>query len=281
MQTISKLEKKNILITGGSMGLGLEIAKAFVSHKCNVMICSRNKTDLDNALITLDETRECREQIIHGEICDISSPKHVDELFNNTKEHFGSLDVLVNNAGIQGPIGIIDNIEWDLWCKTINVDLIGTAYCMRKAISFFRCQGKGGRIINLSGGGATGSRPNYSAYAAAKTGVVRLTECLADEVCNYGIYIFAVAPGALNTRMLDETLRAGIEAVGEDEYNKALKRFEEGGTPMKKATDLVCFLATEDSNMFNGRLISAVWDDWINESREVIDEHRYKLRRIV
>lgn len=280
MRKIS-LAGKNGIITGGSRGLGLEIAKAFVTHGSNVVICSRSNDELAEAVSILNDCKQDKEQLIGCIKCDICSQDEVDKLFDFATNTLGAINVLVNNAGIQGPIGTIDNNDWEYWCDTIKVDLIGTAYCMRKAIAIFKEQNTGGRIINLSGGGATGSRPNYSAYAAAKTGVVRLTESLADEAKEYGIYINAVAPGALNTRMLDETLEAGADAVGLDEYNKAIDRSKNGGSSLVNAAELICYLGSDASNKYNGRLLSAVWDDWMSESDDNIENDKYKLRRIV
>jgi 3-oxoacyl-[acyl-carrier protein] reductase len=119
---------------------------------------------------------------------------------------------------------------------------------------------KRGKIINLSGGGATAPRPNFSAYGAAKAGVVRLTETLADELMSFNIQVNAIAPGAVNTQMLDEVLAAGVEAGAE--LSAAERRKHEGGTPPSLAAELAVFLASTYSDSLTGKLISAVHDDW-------------------
>ena len=126
--------------------------------------------------------------------------------------------------------------------------------------------------------------PNLSAYAVSKAGVMRFMETLAGEVASFNIDVNAVAPGALNTRLLDEVLAAGPEAVGEAFYQASIKQRDSGGTPLTKGADLCIYLATEESDKITGKLISAVWDPW-----EKLHEHRdelqstdiYTLRRIV
>jgi len=109
----------------------------------------------------------------------------------------------------------------------------------------------GGKIINISGGGATGPRPDFSAYAAAKCALVRLTETLAEELKADHIDVNAVAPGAMNTRMLEQLLAAGPQAASR-EYADALRRRREGGTPPEKAAALVALLASSLTDGITG-----------------------------
>ena len=140
----------------------------------------------------------------------------------------------------------------------------------------------GGKIVNISGGGATSPRPDFSSYAAAKCALVRLTETLAEELKEDRIDVNAVAPGAMNTRMLDELLSAGPDAAPR-EFADALKRKREGGTPPDKAAGLVAMLASSLSDGITGKLISAVWDDWeqLPQRREELKKSElYTLRRV-
>ena len=117
-------------------------------------------------------------------------------LFAAAANAFGKLDIVVNNAGVYGPMGSIETIDWDEWVQAIAINLNGLVYCCRKAVEAFKPQ-RYGKIINLSGGGATNPLPGISAYAASKAAVVRFTETLALEVKEFGIDVNAVAPGAL------------------------------------------------------------------------------------
>lgn len=266
------LKNKNAIITGASRGLGATIAKEFIANGANVLLCARDENALEAVKHELQLVAVCPEQCISTCVVDISIPEQVDHLISRAKETFSSIDILVNNAGIQGPIGFMEQLEWLRWRETIEIDLLGPAYLIYKILPIMKRQ-RAGKIINLSGGGATGPRANYSAYAVAKTGLVRLTETIAQETAAFGIDINAVAPGAMNSRMLEETLAAGETAVGKTEYAKAMKQKESGGTPPETAAKLCTYLASEKSNGISGRLISAVWDDW-----EQLDERWHELK---
>ena len=141
-----------------------------------------------------------------------------------------------------------------------------------------------GKIIQISGGGATNPLPNLSAYAASKAAVVRFAETLAEELRAFRIDVNAVAPGALNTRMLDEVLAAGPSAVGQPFYDRMKRQQAEGGTPLEKGAALCGFLASSQSDGITGKLISAVWDPWeeLPSRRSDLDgTDLYTLRRIV
>jgi 3-oxoacyl-[acyl-carrier protein] reductase len=193
------------------------------------------------------------------------------------------VDVLVNNAGIYGPKGESEKVTFGEWARAVETNLFGTFLPCQAAIPQMKQTGRG-KIINLSGGGATNPLPRLSAYAASKAAVVRLTETLAEELREFSIDVNAIAPGALNTRLLEEVLRAGPEAVGHEFYQKSLKQRDSGGAPLDKAARLCVFLASEMSDGITGRLISALWDPWENlhELREQLAKSDiYTLRRIV
>jgi 3-oxoacyl-[acyl-carrier protein] reductase len=126
--------------------------------------------------------------------------------------------------------------------------------------------------------------PRISAYAASKAAVVRFAETLAEEARNDNIFVNAIAPGALNTRLLDEVLEAGPEKVGQDFYNRAVKQKEHGGAPIERGADLAVFLASSASDGITGKLISAIWDPWEtlpNHLAALSQTDIYTLRRIV
>ena len=156
-------------------------------------------------------------QVIKGFECDISDPEKTEKFFSVSINDMNGLDVLVNNAGIYGPIGPSETIGIDQWKKSIDINLNGPFHLCQLAIKYFKIKNQG-KIINLSGGGATSPLPFISSYAASKAALVRLTETLANEVSAYGIEINAIAPGALNTRLLDQVLEAGADSVGNDFY---------------------------------------------------------------
>ena len=162
---------------------------------------------------------------------DVSVPAAVERLVTDALERFSRIDVLVNNAGVSGPMGPTEDVVWDEWEQTVRVNLFGSVLSCRALLPHFRANGYG-KIIQLSGGGATSPRPRLSAYAASKAAVVRFAETLAEEVRGTGIDVNAIAPGALNTRMLDEVIEAGPERVGHSYYERAIEQRVSGGTPL-------------------------------------------------
>lgn len=278
------LKGKKALITGGSCGLGKQITSAYISEGADVCICARTEEDLFRTIEELKKMRISDSQIVTGVRADISNENDVEQLFQYAENNLNDLDILVNNAGIQGAIGSFYNVDWDKWKDTIAVNLYGTANCMRQAICIFLKKMHGGKVINLSGGGATGSRPNFSAYAASKTAIVRLTEIAAEEMKEQNIYINAIAPGAMNTRMTKEVIACGRDFSGEREYESAVKRLDEDDHVMIRAAELAVYLASDKSDGITGRLISAVWDDWKHfheQKDEIMGSELYTLRRIV
>jgi NAD(P)-dependent dehydrogenase (short-subunit alcohol dehydrogenase family) len=211
----------------------------------------------------------------------VYNPDDVSLVVNGAVRDFGKIDILVNNAGIQGPIGLLVDNDIDAWIETIYVYLVGAFLCC-KAVLPYMIERRQGKIINLSGGGAAMPRPRFSAYAACKAGVVRLTETLAEELKRYNIQVNAIAPGAINTRMQDQILAAG-EAAGLEALSEAKRCKETGGVPPEKAAALVVFLASEASDGLTGKLISAVhdrWTEWTNRVAGLSTSPWYTLRRI-
>jgi 3-oxoacyl-[acyl-carrier protein] reductase len=242
---------------------------------------ARNRTALaDAGEIVTAARRSTSQRVLFHYAYDLSNEDNVARLAAAAQQECGPIDVLVNNAGIQGPIGPLESVDFTAWRAVFDVNVFAAARLCQLLIPAMKQKGWG-KIVNLSGGGAAGSRPDFSAYAAAKTALVRLTETLADELKGTGIDVNSVAPGPMNTRMLDEILRAGPAAR---EYDEALKRSRAGGTPPEKAAELVVWLASAASNGLSGKLISVLWDDWetLSSRRDVLMKGDiYTLRRIV
>ena len=277
-----KLKNHNALITGASQGLGKAIAEHFVRAGANIAICSRNEQDLAAARLEL-ESRAAPGQKVLAMPCDVSSEEQVARLTDFALGGLGSIDVLVNNAGVYGPMGPTESVVWKEWIRSIEINLYGVLLPCRALIPHFKKQGAS-KIIILSGGGATNPLPNISSYAAAKAAVVRVMETLAEELRPYHVDVNAIAPGALNTRFLDDVLASGKDAVGEAFYAKALKQKETGGVPLEKGARLCVYLASSQSNGITGKLISAQWDPWerLHEHKdELAKSDIYALRRIV
>lgn len=276
------LEDKVAIITGANQGFGFEIAKHYVISGANVVLCARNETLLTEAKNKLYKFALPQQSILTLS-ADVSKNDEVISVVKVAIDQFGRIDILVNNAGVYGPKGAIDDIDWNEWVRAIEINLYGSVLMACAVLPGFKAQSKG-KIIQLSGGGATNPLPYISAYAVSKAAIVRFIETLAEEVREYQIDVNAIAPGALNTRMLDEVLEAGPRKVGQTFYKKSLEQKEQGGAPLSRGAELAVFLGSSLSDGITGKLISAMWDDWEDfphHLKELETGDVYTLRRIV
>jgi 3-oxoacyl-[acyl-carrier protein] reductase len=244
----------------------------------NVGVVSRNDADIHQVVNALPQRSN---QTASSFTCDLGRPAEVAVLLERVKCSFPKLDVLLNNAAIQGPIGTLESNDLADWGRTVQVNLLAPVALCQALIPALALAG-GGAIINLAGGGATGPRANFSAYASAKAGLVRFSETLAEEMKPKGIRVNSIAPGAMKTAMLGEVLAKGA-AAGDRELSLASKVFEEGGASMDRVADLALFLASDASSGITGKLISAVWDNWDawpEHLSELSTGDLYTLRRI-
>jgi NAD(P)-dependent dehydrogenase (short-subunit alcohol dehydrogenase family) len=277
-----KLHGRGVVITGASQGLGKAIAAACIANGAQVLLCARGKESLEQAREDLARQARPGQQVL-SRATDVGRPEEVKELIAEALRRLGRIDGLVNNAGVYGPIGLVEEVAWEEWVQAIQINLMGSVVPCREVLPIFRKQGRG-KIVNISGGGATAPLPRFSAYSAAKAAVVRFTETLAHETLGSGIDVNAVAPGALNTRLLDQVLSAGAQRVGREFYERALEQKGKGGTSPEKGAALCVFLLSEESNGITGRLLSAVWDPWeaLSQRRTALQgSDVYTLRRIV
>lgn len=277
-----KLKNLNALITGSSQGLGKVIAEHFLREGANVVLCARDEKAL---FATRDELQKLAApgQKVRAQACDVSSETQVKALTDFALAELGSVQILVNNAGIYGPMGPTESVDWQEWTRAIEINLYGVLLPCRALIPHFKQAGRG-KIVILSGGGATNPLPNISSYAASKAAVVRLMETLAEELRPHHVDVNAVAPGALKTRLVDEVLKAGPEKVGTAFFAKNKKWAEEGATPLELGAGLCVYLASPESDGITGKLLSAQWDPWqkLHEHRdELAKSDIYCLRRIV
>jgi len=275
---LTKLKDKVAIVTGSGRGIGRAIALAFAREGADVVALSRTQSEVMETATQVGALGRRALALEAG----VSKKEDVERVVRSTMHEFGKVDVLVNNAGILGPVGPVVDNDVEEWIRTININLIGTFLCTKMVLPIM-IERRRGKIINLSGGGATGPRPRFSAYAASKAAVVRFTETLAEEVKEFNIQVNAIAPGALSTRMHNQVLAVG-EAAGDEELALSRRVKEGRGTPFEVPAGLAVFLASDESDGLTGRLISAVWDDWRGMSKERIEEimgrELYTLRRI-
>lgn len=276
------LAGRSAVITGANQGLGRAIAEHFVRAGASVLLTARGESLLKQTAEELSALAKLPKQRVLARVADVSKESDCNA---TAQQAFAELDnpcVLVNNAGVYGPFGLIEDNDWAEWVKAIEINLFGTILMCRAFLPRMRAA-KYGKIINLSGGGATAPLPRISSYAASKAAVVRFTETLAEETRDAGIDVNAIAPGALNTRLMDDLIAAGPEKVGAAFFERMTKTRDSGGTPLDKGAELSVFLASGASDGITGRLLSAVWDDWANlptQRDELAKSDIYTLRRI-
>jgi NAD(P)-dependent dehydrogenase (short-subunit alcohol dehydrogenase family) len=274
------LKGRVALITGASEGLGAEIAQRFSQEGAHVVFCARSQSRLDLVRTQIEK------ELPYGRVlairADVSDKNQVEMLFNEVIENFGTIDILVNNAGVYGPMGPTEDVNWDDWVETFNINLFGLVYVSRLALPVMKNR-RSGKIINIGGGGAANPMPNITAYAASKAAAARFAESIALECQDFGVDVNTIAPGALNTKMMQQLLAAGPEKVGPEFYKRMKSIAEDGGAPLSIGADLCVFLASHESNGITGKIIAAQWDrwrDWPEHLKELSSSDVYTLRRV-
>ncbi|MBT4487320.1 MAG: SDR family oxidoreductase [Rhodospirillaceae bacterium] len=203
-----ELSGRRVLITAGGSGIGRTMAGAFHQAGARIAIC-----DVDGA--ALEQTaRELPG--VTAVIADVADAGDVDAMFTKAEDALGGLDVLVNNAGIAGPTGLLEDLSLDDWRRCLAVNLDGHFHCLRRAVPLMKAQGAG-CIINLSSSAGILGLPNRTPYTASKWAVVGLTKSLAMEVGPFGIRVNAIAPGSVEGDRMDRVIAAEAAASGHSE----------------------------------------------------------------
>ena len=270
MQT---LKNAGVLVTGAGRGIGKRLAIGFAAAGNRVGLLARSKAELDLAQLEIEHAGGNALRIR----ADVTDFEQVSAAVDRMRVHFGDVHVLVCAAAIAGPIGPFVEQSPKAWAEIIQVNLLGVMNAC-KAVLPHMIERRSGKIIVLSGPGASSPRPNFSAFAASKAAVVRFVETVAEEVADHNIQINCMDPGGTYTHMTDEILRSG-EKAGWKENEEALEVRRTGGVPPDKQTPLALFLASEQSNHITGKLIY-VTDDWKKLASDTIRSEMYALRRV-
>jgi len=208
---------KRVVVTAGASGIGLAIVQKFLSEDARVFACDVNADTLDDALTANAGLTGC--------IADVGDPRQVESCFNQALSELGGIDVLVNNAGIGGPVSEVENIEYAAWDDCIRVNLSGMFYCVKQVIPAMKAQ-RSGCIINISTGSAKTGLPNRLPYVASKVGVLGLSHNLARELGPFNIRCNSILPGMVdNARgrslLSDYAKDMGISlSLAEEEFKK-------------------------------------------------------------
>jgi len=276
------LAGKTCLLTGASRGLGRSLAERLWRDGASLVLAVRKRESVAD-LVTDLQRGGAGGRSIEVVALDLADAESARSLVPRTMARgVPRVDVLINNAAVLGPMGNASENAPDEWAAAVTANLVSPAAICAAIVPWMAKNG-GGKIINLSGGGATGPRPGFSAYAAAKAGLVRFSETLAEEVKGLGIAVNCVAPGAMATDMLATIARAGSGVTGEREQAAAKKAFEGGNGTVEAAVELIVFLASSASDGVTGKLISAVWDNWRDFPGRVEELRRsdvFTIRRV-
>ena len=275
MADLKRLDGRVAMITGGGRGIGRAIAQAYAAEGARLLLSARTASELE-------ETAQGIVQRFGSEvitvIADVTDYSQVDHAVRTTIEHFGTIDILVNNAGNIGPVGRVwDNDPGD-WARTIAVHLMGVFYGCHAAIPHMLERGSG-RIVNMSGVGG----PNTTAYDAAKTAIVNLTENLALELAGTPITVNAISPGSINTRMWEETRDLSLAIGDMATYERGVQVTSGQGASIERAAELAVFLGSDACGTLSGRLIRAFADrfeEFPDRIEEFMDSEAYLLRRV-
>lgn len=272
------LEGRLVLVTGGGRGIGRAIALALAENGAELVLAARTKSELQET-IELCRGLGARAHLVPT---DMGDPQQVDRLAEVAIAVKGRVDVLVNNAGVYGPIGPSHEVDFDVWDRAHRVNLLGPFRLYQKVVPSMISR-KRGKIIFLAGGGATAPLPLLSAYASSKAAVVRLAETLAEEVKGYNVQVNAISPGLVDTRLQDEVLHAGERAGPLFARIRNAREKGTGAVSPVIAAQLVVFLASDESGALTGKLIAAPhdsWRAWKNNIGEINDSPWFTLRRL-
>jgi NAD(P)-dependent dehydrogenase (short-subunit alcohol dehydrogenase family) len=198
-------EGQRVLVTAGAAGIGRAIVQALAAAGARVHLCDVDEAALGEVAVAVPSVSHSR--------ADVSHEPDIDRLFVDLQASLGGLDVLVNNAGIAGPTAAIEDIDPADWRRCIEVDLTGQFLCARRAVPLLKAVG-GGAIINMSSAAGRLGYAFRTPYAAAKWGVIGLTQSLAKELGPHGISVNAILPGVVQGPRIERVIAARAEQLG-------------------------------------------------------------------
>jgi NAD(P)-dependent dehydrogenase (short-subunit alcohol dehydrogenase family) len=233
---MTRFADKTVIVTGAASGIGLATAKRFGSEGARVVIADR---DAKRSADAAGEVKVAGAPDAWGAACDVSDERAVAACVDGTVERFGSLDVVVNNAGLMTFIALPD-LTADDWRKVLGVDLLGAFFFVKQAFLHMR---KGGSVVNVASIHAVETEPKVAPYAAAKAALVSLTRSAAIEGKARGIRVNAVLPGAVDTPMLwnNPNVKSGKEKVDRSMVGNA-----------DDIAAAIAFLASDDARFVQG-----------------------------
>ena len=233
------LNNQTAVITGGAQGIGLAIAERFLDSGASICLWDRDEFLVNETKIRLE--KKGRIEAIVADVSDIESVKKASE---QTKSAFGSIEILICNAGISGPNMKLWEYPPDEWQKVIDVDLTGVYNCLH-VVSPFMIEKKYGRIVNIASIAGKDGNPNAGPYSAAKAGVIALTKSLGKELASYDISVNCVTPAAAKTQIFDQMSKEHIQYMLSKIPRNRFLRVEE-------AASMVTWLCSAENSFTTG-----------------------------
>jgi NAD(P)-dependent dehydrogenase (short-subunit alcohol dehydrogenase family) len=270
----ARLDGQVALVTGGGRGLGQAFAQALAAAGACVSVSARSEDQLKE---TVQRITDAGGRAI-ALSADVTDAKAVKRVVAETEAQLGAINLLVNNAGMPGPMVPTWEAEPEHWWRTVEVNLRGP-YLFTASVLPGMMQRRHGRIINISSGAAVGPSLYLSAYGAAKAGLTQWTNTLAMELAEHGIAVFAYAPGMVRTAMVDYA--ANSTEVDSRIQNRFRDNLEQGrDTPIALTVDRFMFLASGEADNLSGRLLRASDDpgDLVQRSEVITTEDLLTLR---
>jgi len=270
---LSSLKGKAVLITGAGRGIGKRMALGFAAAGARVGLLSRSLPELSAAQLEIEHAKGHAFTLR----ADVRDYGQMSDAAHRMMRKCGSVDVLIAAAAVQGPIGLFADMDPSRWLEAIETNILGVMNSIRAVLPGM-VERRSGKIIVLAGGGAATARPNFAPYAASKAAVVRLIECIAEEVQQHNVQINSLSPGGSYTSMTDEILNAGERAGAAEQENATQVRLT-GGVAAERQIAFALFLSTARSNHISGKMIH-VNDDFKRLEQASMTPDIYTLRRL-
>ena len=237
------------IVTGGGRGIGRAIAMGLAKAGVSVAVVARSEDQLAETVRQITQLG-CRAIPV---IADVSDPGAVERMVSEVEKSLGSVDLLVNNAGLAGPIGPTWETDPDAWWRCLEVNLRGPMLCSRAVLPGMIARGRG-RIVNVASGAGTFAIPYLGAYVTSKTALIRFTEILALEAGQHGVKVFAIEPGTVRTAMAEYALESEEGQRWLPWFGEIFKRGDD--VPPDHAADLVVLLASGHADALSGRFFT-------------------------
>jgi NAD(P)-dependent dehydrogenase (short-subunit alcohol dehydrogenase family) len=270
-QSNVELANQVAIVTGGGRGIGRTIAQALVKAGARVAVVARSQTELAETVSIIGDDRAM------AVVVDVTDRNTVEQMVDEVAHMLGPIDLLVNNAGVYGPVGPVWEVNVDEWWQNINVNLRGIFLTTRTVLPKMIAR-RSGRIVHIASNAGVRPAPYSTAYRCSKAAVLRFTDCLALEIKDYGISVFAVHPGTVRTAMTEDLLESEAGQKWMPTFQKTFDNKQDVSS--ERCAELIVTLASGKADALTGRYIQVFddIDDMVLRSKEILHDDLYTLR---